>query len=642
MSHKYGADEEYVLAGGGNTSFKEGGVLFVKSSGAQLSNIAPEQFVAMDIQMLRDMAERQYPGSKSETEREAQVLSEMMGARLPGEEAKRPSVETILHALFLYKLVLHIHPALINGLTCGAKGEAFFRRMFGEEAVWIGLTKPGLTLAQVCKEAFREYTEHTGRLPQIVLLENHGIFVSADTVGEVDFLIEFVAGRIKESVAKEPDFSGVGFDRKLASSIAPALRMLYAPDGMASLVFCVNKQVMEFVSCPDSFGALMKPLTPDHIEYCKDEPLFIEPDAFVGAEFSSYVVRKGYKPRIVAVRGLGFFALGRTAKEADQARLLFLDAVKIAVYAGSFGGVNPLPDEFTEFILGWEAGQYHINAAVACAGGKLEGRIAVVTGGAQGFGKGIARVLAAEGASIAVVDMNPKGALECAAELNSEYGPFSAIAIAADVTDEESAERMIQETVLNFGGLDILISNAGVLIAGGISEMTKESFDFVTQVNYTGYFLCTKYAAVPMKIQNRYAPDYLTDVIGINSKSGLEGSDRNFAYSGSNFGGIGLTQSFAMELVEYGIKVNAICPGDLLDGPLWSDPERGLFRQYLDSGKAPGAETIDDVRKYCEAKVPLKRGCTIADVAKAVLYVIEQKYETGQAIPVTGGQIMLR
>jgi sorbitol-6-phosphate 2-dehydrogenase len=172
--------------------------------------------------------------------------------------------------------------------------------------------------------------------------------------------------------------------------------------------------------------------------------------------------------------------------------------------------------------------------------------------------------------------------------------------------------------------------------------MSKKDFELVTNVNYTGYFLCAKYASVPMKIQNKYAPGYMTDIININSKSGLEGSNKNFAYSGSKFGGIGLTQSFAMELIEYGIKVNAICPGNLLDGPLWSDPVKGLFKQYLDSGKVKGAETTADVRAFYEAKVPMKRGCTISDVVLAILYCIEQKYETGQAIPVTGGQVMLK
>ena len=132
----------------------------------------------------------------------------------------------------------------------------------------------------------------------------------------------------------------------------------------------------------------------------------------------------------------------------------------------------------------------------------------------------------------------------------------------------------------------------------------------------------------------------MADIIEINSKSGLQGSKANFAYAGSKFGGIGLVQSFALELAPYGIKVNAVCPGNLLDGPLWNDPDRGLFRQYLDAGKVQGAKTVEDVRAHYESKVPLGRGCQAIDVARAVKYVIEQQYETGQAIPVTGGQVM--
>ena len=144
-----------------------------------------------------------------------------------------------------------------------------------------------------------------------------------------------------------------------------------------------------------------------------------------------------------------------------------------------------------------------------------------------------------------------------------------------------------------------------------------------------------------MKAAREICPDRMADIIEINSKSGLAGSNKNFAYAGSKFGGIGLTQSFALELAEYGIKVNAVCPGNFLDGPLWSDPEKGLFVQYLRAGKVKGAKTVDDVRRHYESKVPLGRGCRTEDVVRAILYIIEQQYETGQAIPVTGGQVML-
>ena len=131
--------------------------------------------------------------------------------------------------------------------------------------------------------------------------------------------------------------------------------------------------------------------------------------------------------------------------------------------------------------------------------------------------------------------------------------------------------------------------------------------------------------------------------VGVQHQTGLPAVTVVYTilHAGGKFGGIGLTQSFALELCAYNIKVNAVCPGNFLDGPLWSDPVRGLFVQYLEAGKVPGAKTVADVRRYYEAKVPMNRGCLPVDVARAVMYCVEQKYETGQAIPVTGGQVML-
>jgi sorbitol-6-phosphate 2-dehydrogenase len=271
----------------------------------------------------------------------------------------------------------------------------------------------------------------------------------------------------------------------------------------------------------------------------------------------------------------------------------------------------------------------------------VKDRVALVTGGAQGFGEEIVRGLVSAGAMVYIADLNKAGAEELSKRLNGEYDTIVAFPLEVNVADEESVRNMVETITLSTGGLDLCVSNAGVLRAASILEQDIASFKFVTDINYTAFAIVTKHCGLLMKAQHDAAPSWYTDIIQINSKSGLEGSGKNGAYAGSKFGCIGLVQSFAKELVEYRIKVNAVCPGNFFDGPLWSDPEKGLFVQYLKTGKAPGAKTVADVKAFYEAKVPMGRGCSGPDVIRAVLYLVEQVYETGQALPVTGGQVML-
>ena len=271
----------------------------------------------------------------------------------------------------------------------------------------------------------------------------------------------------------------------------------------------------------------------------------------------------------------------------------------------------------------------------------LYNKVVAITGGAMGFGEGIARHLFGEGANVVIMDINKKEGARLAADLNEHRTSNRAWFVEADVSSLGSMKDAVFACIMEFSGLDVLISNAGVLRAGAIEEMSEEDFDQVSRVNYKGYFNCVKAVVPVMKLQNRFSADNFGDIIQINSKSGLEGSKKNFAYAGSKFGGIGLTQSFAKELIGDRIKVNAICPGNYFEGPLWSDPKTGLFTQYLKAGKVSGAQTIADVKRHYESLVPAGRGCRVEDVVKAIKYVIDQEYETGQAIPVSGGQVML-
>lgn len=272
--------------------------------------------------------------------------------------------------------------------------------------------------------------------------------------------------------------------------------------------------------------------------------------------------------------------------------------------------------------------------------GRMAGKICLITGAAQGFGLGISESLVSEGAFVILADRNLHLARRESEKLNN-LNPGQAMALEIDVSDEGSVSEAIVSASGFWGGFDLVVSNAGVLRAESVLTQPVEDFEFVTKVNYLGYFLLVKHTAPYLALNHTADPNRLSDIIQINSKSGLQGSNRNGAYAGSKFGGVGLTQSFALELLEMGIKVNAVCPGNFFEGPLWMDPETGLFAQYLRSGKVPGARTLQDVKKYYEAKIPMGRGCQVADVMKAIFYLVDQRYETGQALPVTGGQVML-
>jgi NAD(P)-dependent dehydrogenase (short-subunit alcohol dehydrogenase family) len=316
--------------------------------------------------------------------------------------------------------------------------------------------------------------------------------------------------------------------------------------------------------------------------------------------------------------------------------------MKVAHYAAAFGGEHPMTKAQIDFIDNWEVENYRRKVSASGSHGRADNKVFIVTGAALGFGEGIARCLVEEGANIVVADLNEATGTATADNLNSLCKNNRVTFFKTDVTSYDCLVALVKDTVCNFGGVDVFVSNAGIAIAGDLTQMVPEKFDLVTRINYHGFFYCSKAVAPVLKAQTKYDPERYGDIIQINSKSGLEGSKANFAYAGSKFGGLGLVQSFAMELAPFRIKVNGICPGNFLDGPLWSDPVKGLYVQYLNAGKVPGAKTVDDVREYYLSKVPMHKGCNPKDVTKGVLYLIEQTCETGQALPITGGQIMLK
>lgn len=255
--------------------------------------------------------------------------------------------------------------------------------------------------------------------------------------------------------------------------------------------------------------------------------------------------------------------------------------------------------------------------------GRLEGKVAIVTGGAQGLGEALAQRLDMEGCRVVVADLNYEQAQAVASSLRD------AIAVKVDVCNEQEVEAMVEAAVQKYGKLDLLVANAAILIAKPVVEFPVEQWRKMIDVNLTGYFTCAKAAAKVMMQQG------FGNIIQINSKSGKKGSFKNAAYAAAKFAGIGFTQSLALEMAEFGVRVNAICPGNLLDSPLWVN---SLYKQYAANQGITEAEVK---QKYLN-QVPLKRGCQYEDVANVMVFLASDQasYMTGQAINVTGGQEM--
>ena len=656
ISRKFGQDSRFVIAGGGNTSYKDENRLWVKASGHALATITEDGFAVLDRALLNEMGEKAY--NEDTAIREEQVKNDLSVACITKD--RRPSVETSLHNCMGFAFVVHLHPTLVNGLMCSVNAEAACKEIF-PDALYIEYTDPGYTLFKKVYDRIKAYKAEKGKEPQVIFLQNHGIFVGGDTTAEIEGIYSEVLGKLEAKVAALPE--GDTAVSETVTDVVPAIRQMLSRSGRGFKTLKVTRNALvdyfidgcsvtstgSVTDCPgkSGFDKIAKPFTPDIIVYCKSSYIFIEAESDeeilkqAEEEIEAFVSGKGYTPKVLLIKGIGLIAVGDSSRNAQIITDVFTDAMKVAFYAQSFGGEHPMERAWIDFIDNWEVENYRRKVASSASKGRVEGRTIIVTGAAQGFGEGIARELMAQGANIVVADLNEATGEKTAASFNEKAGANKAIFVKTNVADMASLRNLMKETILNFGALDAFVSNAGVVCAGGLDVMTPENFEFVTKINYEAYFFCAKVASHIMKIETKYDPEYFADIIQVNSKSGLRGSKANFAYAGGKFGGIGLTQSFALELAPYRVKVNSICPGNYYDGPLWSNPENGLFIQYLNAGKVPGAKTVQDVKDYYLAQVPMRKGCNPVDVCKAILYAIDQTGETGQAIPVTGGQVML-
>lgn len=360
ISHKYGANADFVLAGGGNTSYKNEDYLYIKGSGTALATITRDGFVKMSREKLANIWTKTY--SEEKDKREAEVLADMMASKCEGEEAKRPSVETLLHNLFSQSYVLHVHPSMVNGLTCSQKGYKAMKSMF-PCAIWVQETEPGYILASTCRQLIEEFEDSTGVKANLLFLQNHGVFFAADSEDEMDELVSSVMTAFKKKSKKLPDFSECSYDEEKASKVKNAFEI--ACQG-SYVNFTFNKEIKALCKSSKAFEALVRPFTPDHIVYCKSVPMFVETincEHCAKNAIEKFTEKNGFAPKVVFVKNVGMITIGNSERDAKTVTEVWLDAIKIYKYSKNFGGPRYMAPEMVDFIANWEVESYRSKVA---------------------------------------------------------------------------------------------------------------------------------------------------------------------------------------------------------------------------------------------------------------------------------------
>jgi rhamnulose-1-phosphate aldolase/alcohol dehydrogenase len=570
-SNLLGRDRAVANYGGGNTSTKtrerdhtgrEVDVLWVKGSGSDLATIEAVQFTGLKLDEVLALEERE---EMSDEEMVAYLASCQLAPDMP-----RGSKETLLHAFVPYAQVDHTHPDAVNMICCSEGGEELARECFGDDVVWIPYIRPGFILSKQVGEAVRNNPE-----AKFVLLAKHGLVTWGDTHEEsycrtieaVNRAAEFVA-----SGAGEP-FGGRKIEppapdrrEELFAEVLPALRgaLSSGSDESSHKILRVDhtsEDVLAFVCGRDSeelsqIGAAC----PDHLVRTKVRPLWVnfdpeneDADELVEKirrgvtryreEYEAYFSRYEEadeemfdpNPRVVLIGGLGLVAAAKNAKEANLSRDFVYRAINVMRGAHALGGYVSLTEEESYAVEYWPLELYKLTFAPPPD--ELAGRVAFVTGGAGGIGSAVARSLASRGACVVVCDLDEEGAGEIAESL-AEPG----IPAKADVTDEDEVDRAYRRAILEYGGVDVVVSNAGLASSAPIEDTSVEMWDKNYAVLTKGYFLVAREAFRIMKEQGVGG-----SLVFVASKNSMAAGKNASAYSSAKAAELHLARCLAEE-----------------------------------------------------------------------------------------------
>ncbi|XBH23215.1 bifunctional aldolase/short-chain dehydrogenase [Jonesiaceae bacterium BS-20] len=665
-SNRLGADPRNTNYAGGNTSAKgveidpvtgqEVELLWVKGSGGDLGTLKESGLAVMRLDRLQSLI-NVYPGLDREDEMVA-----AFDYCLHGKGGAAPSIDTAMHGLVNAAHVDHLHPDSGIAIATSLDGEALTKECFGDAVVWIDWRRPGFQLGLDIAKVKEENPDAIG-----CILGGHGITAWGDTSAQAEAnslriireAERFIAARTA-SLAEQgthpfgPEVAGFGAlepaERAAkAAKLAPVIRGLASTDSPMVGHFFDTPEVLEFLS-REKLGPLAELGTscPDHFLRTKVKPLVVDLPAQASAEevtarlaelhasyrqdYAGYYERnkesdspaiRGADPAIVLVPGVGMFSYGKNKQTARVAGEFYLNAINVMRGAEAISTYAPISENEKFRIEYWALEEAKLQRLPKPKA--LQSRIALVTGAASGIGKAIAERLAVEGACVVIADLNLENAQAVADELG---GPDVAIAVQADVTDEAAVANLVDQAALAFGGIDLVVNNAGLSISKPLLDTTTADWDLQHNVMARGSFLVAREAARAMIPQNMGG-----DVIYIASKNSLFAGPNNIAYSATKADQAHQVRLLAAELGEHGIRVNGVNPDGVVRGS-------GIFAGGWGAKRAAvyGVEE-DNLGAYYAQRTLLKREVLPEHVAAAVFALTgpDLSQTTGLHIPVDSG-----
>jgi rhamnulose-1-phosphate aldolase/alcohol dehydrogenase len=656
-SNLLGADRAVANYGGGNTSAKgvavdhagrEVSVMWVKGSGSDLATMGAEHFTGLRLDEVLPLMGRE---AMSDEDMVAYLSRCQLSPAMP-----RCSIETLLHAFVPAPHVHHTHPDGINVLAGTADGERLVRECFGDSAAWIPYIRPGFTLSKQVGEAVRSNPEL-----RLVVLAKHGLVVWGDsaeeayrrTIEAVNHAVAFV----NERTGDEPRFGGphpaaeqVADDRRagLLRELLPAIRGAVSSERPKLLTVDTSRRAVEFVSSAQAERLVtVGAPCPDHLVHTKRVPLWIPYDparddaaalrdrirsraeAF-RADYRAYVETHGDEttepadpdPRIVLVQHLGLVSTGTTTKTSRIARDLYHRAIEVMAGAEALGEFVSLDARESFAIEYWPLELYKL--AQAPPPGELQGQVALITGGAGGIGSAVGDAFHAAGACVVSFDLDRDGA-EAAVAGYGDQG----LAVSGDVTSEQSVADAFAAAVERFGGVDIVVSNAGVASSAAVEDTSLAEWRRNHEILVTGYFLVAREAFRLLKRQDRGGA-----IVFIASKNAIVAGKNAAAYSSAKAAELHLARSLAEEGGAAGIRVNTVNPDAVLQGSrIWDSSWRE--ERAAAYGIAPG-----DLEEHYRKRTTLGVNIFPDDVAQAVLHFASPARSgksTGNLLNVDGG-----